>query len=89
MPGNLTNSPWKATRDRQDITELLYLNVTLEDKSVKTGITDNSTVFKVQANSTAGYFELPNYMNGGPGPLLEKDPNSACDVHCMPQWDAI
>lgn len=86
MPANLTNSPWKATRDRQDITELLYLNMTATSFA---GEHHNATVFKVQANSTAGYFELPNYFNGGPGPLLDKDPTSLCDEHCLPQGNNI
>jgi len=81
MPGNLTQSPWRNTRKRQDITELLYLKLTLNivDTIHKTA------VFMVQANSSAGYFELPNYINGGvPGPLLLEGPKVYCDEHCLP-----
>lgn len=78
MPANLINSPWKSTRDRQDFSEVLYLNVTL--------YLNDSNMFRITVNTTAGYFELPNYMNGGlPGPLLAKDPNSLCGRDCITQ----
>jgi hypothetical protein len=84
MPSNLesSTSPWQATRNAQTITELLYLNISMKGETVDT----NSAVFKVQANSTAGYFELPNYLNGGAtGPLLVDDPNPSCDEYCYTQ----
>lgn len=35
---------------------------------------------------TAGYFELPIYMNGQiAGPLLDKDPNNICGSSCETQ----
>ncbi|KAJ5356579.1 hypothetical protein N7517_011188 [Penicillium concentricum] len=88
MPGDLTTSPWKSTRDRQDFTEELYLNVTLIQYNVNKLNTNqqNSTFYKVTLDTTAGYFELPNYMNGKiAGPLLEKYPNSLCGEHCEPE----
>ncbi|KAJ5671878.1 hypothetical protein N7507_001005 [Penicillium longicatenatum] len=43
----------------------------------------NSTFYKVTVNTTGGYFELPNYMNGGStGSLLDKDPNTLCGNDC-------
>jgi hypothetical protein len=78
MPANLTDSPWKATRDRQDFSEVLYLNVTLH--------LNDSYFYRTTVNTTAGYCELPNYMNAGlPGPLLAKDPNSLCGRDCITQ----
>lgn len=63
MTGDLRVSPWKPTRDRQDIIETLYLNFS------------QGAYFKATANSSLGYFELPRYGNGNkPGPLLAKDP---------------
>ncbi|KAF2453807.1 hypothetical protein BDY21DRAFT_119374 [Lineolata rhizophorae] len=68
MPGVLSQSPWNRTRDRQDIFETLYLNVT-------TSFGGGTAYRKATVNTTLGYFELPNYYNGNlPGPLLEEDP---------------
>ena len=85
MPGNLTKSPWKLTRDRQDFTEELFLNVALIQYNLNTANTDqqNIVLYKVTGDTTPGYFELPNYLNGEvAGPLLENDPNSLCGEHC-------
>lgn len=42
--------------------------------------------FKMSLNTTAGYFELPNYKNGQlPGPLLSDDPELHCDEQCTRQ----
>jgi hypothetical protein len=85
MPANLTSSPWKSTRDRQDFTEELYLNITLINyEYMQYGdYQANSTFYKVTLNTTGGYFELPNYMNGGSaGSLLDKDPNTLCGNDC-------
>ncbi|KAL4879461.1 hypothetical protein BJY04DRAFT_229024 [Aspergillus karnatakaensis] len=63
MPSNVTQSPWKLTRNRQDFSELTL-------------------------DTTSGYFELPNYMNGGlAGPLLNEDPTELCaqDLRCKSQ----
>lgn len=81
MPSNMTQSPWKGTRDRQDFNETLYLNITA-------GI--SSGIYRIEVNTTAGYFELPNYMNGGlVGPLLSHDPKSICGKDCAPEGDDI
>lgn len=86
MPANVTQSPWKPTRDRQDFTEELYLNITLIS-SLSDG-DSNETFYRITLNTTAGYFELPNYMNGDvAGPLLEKDPNDICGHACVSEGD--
>jgi hypothetical protein len=72
MPPGSTNSPWKPTRGRQDFTETLYINAT-------NGMPgdDDACIAKIELKTTAGMFEMPNYMNDGqPGPLLAKDPIS-------------
>ncbi|CAG8886350.1 unnamed protein product [Penicillium egyptiacum] len=85
MPRDLTTSLWKSTRDRQDFTEELYLNVTLIQYKLNK-VQQNSTFYKVMLDTTAGNFELPNYMNGEiAGSLLEKDPNRLCGEHCERQ----
>jgi hypothetical protein len=67
MAADMTKTPWRPTRDRQDFTEELFLNISY-------GF--GTFLYKVTLDTTAGYFELPNYANGGvAGPLLEKDPN--------------
>ncbi|RLL98917.1 hypothetical protein CFD26_106193 [Aspergillus turcosus] len=85
MPANLTISPWQTTRDRQDFSETLYLNLTLTEGD--SGDTPpGGKLYRITVNTTAGYFELPNYMNEGvPGPLLEKDPRSLCGADCRYQ----
>lgn len=55
-----------VTRDRQDISEELYLR-TIDD--------NNNTYWKITSSTSLGYFELPSARNDGiPGPLLDKDP---------------
>lgn len=88
MPSNSSNTPWNLTHNRQDFTETLYLNFTLLSGD-EYPAEDN--FYRITVNTTAGYFELPNYLNGGvPGPLLEDGPASLCDKHCMSQdyWDS-
>ncbi|KAI3529395.1 hypothetical protein CABS03_07344 [Colletotrichum abscissum] len=80
MPGNLTTSPWKPTRDMQRFTEDLYLNVTLEPADGPL-----HSVIKIEMETSAGYFELPNNWNIKAGKLLEKDPygpGGACQAGC-------
>ncbi|KAF2733407.1 hypothetical protein EJ04DRAFT_513193 [Polyplosphaeria fusca] len=68
MPGDLRETPWKMTRDRQDIEEFLYLRI-------GTGGYPDNNYFKARVASSLGYFELPSFHNGHkPGPLLAKDP---------------
>ncbi|KAK7031730.1 hypothetical protein R3P38DRAFT_2522568 [Favolaschia claudopus] len=88
MPANVTASPWKSQHTRQDFSEVMYLNITLSgwDFSSSLGLANTSYYSKITVNTTAGYFELPNYMNGGVnGPLLVDDPANYCDLSCAPQ----
>ncbi|KAH9233154.1 hypothetical protein K456DRAFT_1894823 [Colletotrichum gloeosporioides 23] len=82
MPGNLTTTPWKRTRDRQTFTENLYLNISFEQKEPKI------SYWKISMSTTAGYFQLPNEWNQTAGELLEKDPfgpGGACHRGCEKQ----
>ncbi|KAJ7720621.1 hypothetical protein B0H16DRAFT_1335984 [Mycena metata] len=91
MPANVSASPWKATRDRQDFSEVLYLAVNLTTAGGWDARVPLGTFFaRITVNTSAGFFELPNYINGGiPGPLLADDPTvhapGKCDVDCEPQ----
>ncbi|KAJ5982762.1 hypothetical protein N7451_012862 [Penicillium sp. IBT 35674x] len=85
MPANLTKSPWSATRDRQNSTEELYLNLTVIGYDIGTSPQSDtdSTYYRIILDTTAGYFELPNYANGEiPGPLLDKDHNGVRGNSC-------
>lgn len=74
-----TASPWRITRDRQDIQEGYYLDFQYSPAaSPSTTGNDPRTNFtqRCHANTTMGYFELPNVWNNhSTGPLLEKAPN--------------
>jgi hypothetical protein len=86
MPANMTKSPWQMARNRQDFSEVLYLNMTQEE--YRSG--NYQYLFQVTVNTTAGFFELPNYMNKGvPGPLLDQDPVELCDQHCLSQLNTF
>ena len=94
MPGNQSTSPWSKTYTRQDFTEVLYLNISVmgyeDELDPMLGSDSPATggVFRITANTTAGYFELPNYMNGGQvGSLIGGDPDSdeICDHECERQ----
>lgn len=83
MPADLRQSPWRSTRDRQDFSEELYINLTTKGFMNLPATPPEGSLHRVTVNTTAGYFELPNYMNGGVvGPLLAKDPNSLCGADC-------
>lgn len=73
MPYDQRLSPWKATHLRQDFSETLFLNI-------------NGQYFKATVNTTAGYFELPNYANNQRfSDILDRDPNKLCSASCPPQ----
>jgi hypothetical protein len=96
MPANQSVSPWRNTTTRQDFTEELFLNISVigyelneevyrlrERDDLVTGGT-----FRVTSTTTAGYFELPNYMNGGQsGPIIDGDPDDSehCGIDCERQ----
>ncbi|KAJ5681713.1 uncharacterized protein N7477_001653 [Penicillium maclennaniae] len=89
MPASSTKSRWQMTRDRQDFTEVLYLNLTGSDIAAFSSAEYSyitQYLYKITVNTTSGYFELPNYMNDNiAGPLLETDPENFCDEKCMVQ----
>ena len=71
MSGDKSSSPWKSTRDRQEIVEELYLR--LDSSSIQRQ--SRPIFFRWTIITTVGYFELPSYSNGGrQGPILDKDP---------------
>lgn len=86
MPANMSQSPWRATRDRQDFSEEMFLNISVDNVSLflsgETNLPNSKKAFfRITVDTTAGYFELPNHMNGQkPGPLLEH-----CDESCNSQ----
>jgi len=106
MPGDQNVSPWKNTNSRQEFTEELFMNISVtgyesyySDGSVyRPREGDNnltSGIFRVTSTTTAGYFELPNYMNGGQaGPIIDGEPddNENCGIDCRSQdpdpWSA-
>ena len=91
MPVRVPGSPWKATRDRQDISEEMYMSITAANRGLTNLDLANQT-FKLAVNTTLGYFELPNYDSGGiAGPLLSKDPHTYCRNNiddCLSQWQS-
>lgn len=85
MPNVTSKSPWVETRNRQDFSELLYLNVSVQDESIER-TPAGGALYEINLRTTAGYFELPNFMNNGtPGPLLESDPTPNCGTNCETQ----
>ena len=69
-PGNYGKSPWTLSRDRQDITEELYVDVWFPDNTTivppYTGLANirpSNFTTSCTTTTTRGYFELPNYRN--------------------------
>lgn len=92
MPGDQSESPWKSSYDRQDFSEQLFLNVSVmgygDGPPEGPDSPRSGGIFRITSETTAGYFELPNYKNGGePGPIIEGDPNDAshCGFDCSRQ----
>ncbi|KAI1420251.1 hypothetical protein F5Y12DRAFT_138681 [Xylaria sp. FL1777] len=72
VPGNFSSSPWSINRDRQDITEEMFVDFFLPEESVSWQSFSDSFTTHCSASTTRGYFELPNYQNNFThGPLLE------------------
>lgn len=80
VPGAFGTSPWNLTRNRQDLTEELFLDVleevaVIKGALVKEELTSNYTLH-CTSTTTRGYFELGNYRNNYTwGPLLEQWPS--------------
>jgi hypothetical protein len=96
MPANQSVSPWKNTTTRQDFTEELFLNISiigyeLDEEVYRLRERDDLVTggtFRVTSMTTAGYFELPNYMNGGrSGPIIDGEPDDSkhCGIDCERQ----
>ncbi|KAJ5176634.1 uncharacterized protein N7482_002511 [Penicillium canariense] len=87
MPNVTSRSPWSETRNRQEFSESLYLNISIQDPTYPIkGMPADGALYEINLRTTAGYFELPNYMNNGtPGALLENDPSPGCGTNCMRQ----
>ncbi|GAW20596.1 hypothetical protein ANO14919_101040 [Xylariales sp. No.14919] len=77
VPGNMSASPWALNRDRQDISEDLFVDAFLPDGAYSEGLRESFTTH-CWANTTRGYFELPNsHTNFTAGPLIERWNSSA------------
>ncbi len=67
-PSFTATSPWQATTDRQDITEDFWLDVQYTQQPSYPGEFGQDPwagfTQHCYGNSTIGYFELPNYLNG-------------------------
>ncbi|PGH12453.1 hypothetical protein AJ79_04289 [Helicocarpus griseus UAMH5409] len=89
MPAAITTpSPWKATYGRQDFSEELYVRMNLkwERDGLHYSFVPGNYSFKITLNTTASYFELPNYMNGQlPSPILDNGPDRDCGWQCPGQ----
>lgn len=82
VAGDYTAVPWTIDRNRQDSTEELWVDnyipyrsaITLVSSFAESGV--NNITVHCAANTTRGYFELPNFYNGDtPGTLLEEWPS--------------
>lgn len=69
-PGDYGKSPWTLSRDRQDITEELYVDVWFPGNATilptYAGVVDywiSNFTTSCTTTTTRGYFELPNYRN--------------------------
>ncbi|KAJ6450164.1 hypothetical protein C8R45DRAFT_1224178 [Mycena sanguinolenta] len=72
-PGEVGTTPWTLSRNRQDISEELYIDIGISSQEDELFMRNFTT--KCTANSTRGYFELGNYFNGfAYGPLIEEWP---------------
>jgi hypothetical protein len=80
VPGAYGKTPWTLSRDRQDISEDLWIDVFIPDTALTQGVLTElyATNFTLRctSNTTRGYFEVNNNLNGNnPGPLLETWPS--------------
>ncbi|RSL72286.1 hypothetical protein CEP54_000959 [Fusarium duplospermum] len=74
VDGNQDINPWTLSRDKQEIKERLWLQVSSWNEDPYYG-SENFTI-QCESVSRRGWFELPNYHNGyKPGPLLDVWPS--------------
>jgi hypothetical protein len=70
VPGKWGTFPWTVSRNKQDIEEEAYLQLSSDTDE------DSSSTIHCSASTTRGYFEIGNYRTGGAyGPLLEHWPS--------------
>ncbi|RJE26359.1 hypothetical protein PHISCL_01332 [Aspergillus sclerotialis] len=89
MPGNMSESQWKESFSRQDLTEELYFKMNFSGNfdvmaAAEVGVETGAYSSKLTLDTTRGYFELPNYANDRvPGRLIDHAPfeNATAD-----QW---
>lgn len=78
-PGNYEQTPWTLSRDRQDISEELWIGLTLDSSAENIQLEQfgiNNWTLHCTTKTTRGYFEIPNaHTNNNPGPLREKWPS--------------
>ena len=76
VPGEYGVSPWTLSRNRQDIGEELFLNVSMPDKSFYITQYHTNYTLHCKSGTTRGYFELGNIRNKNAyGPLIDKWPS--------------
>ncbi|KAH6625582.1 hypothetical protein C7974DRAFT_203234 [Boeremia exigua] len=75
-PGDQGTYPWTLSRNRQEITEELFIRYAETYVSESFGDDSRDGVIHCTAQTSRGYFELGNFYNGGQaGPLLDKWPS--------------
>lgn len=82
--GSYDRSPWNNTRDKQEITERLWMQTNVNVDAIRQykvsgTILDNATNFTLRCDATSrrGWFELGNYQNDySHQPMLETWPSS-------------
>lgn len=77
MPGDQSQPKWRGTRSRQHFEEVLYLKIYT--------MYSRKSLWRVRVDTTAGFFELPNYAHSDPGPLLHDGPREHCGQDCEKQ----
>jgi hypothetical protein len=79
VPGETGTFPWTRSRNRQDLTEELYLDLVDADRffgTIGERLTNMSTTIRCEAKTTRGYFELGNTWNNNTyGELLDRWPS--------------
>lgn len=76
-PGTYGQSPWTLSRDRQDIQERLWIDVTVDGSFDMEMVLPINFTLRCTTKTTRGYFEVNNSLNGNnPGPLLDKWPST-------------